>query len=201
MNMDQLFDCPQGFETSRLQMRRLTLEDAADYFAIASNPIVAAETIWRRHETIDDTIGYLQRVSNQYENREAIHWGIVWKETNTLIGRTGLILIDPVHEKAELGYVISDQYWNLGVATEATSRVLEYAFQDIGFHRIEARCNATNKGSYRVLEKLGLTFEGVLRKQLNIQGTYTDQKLYAILKDEYMGKSEGALSEPGGKTT
>lgn len=193
MNMDQLFDRPPRFETARLQMRLLTLEDVADYYAIASSPVVAAETICRRHETMDDTIGYLQRVKHQYENREAIHWGIVWKETSTLIGRTGLILIDPVHEKAELGYVISDQYWNQGIATEATYPLLNYAFHEIGFNRIEARCNANNRGSYRVMEKLGLTFEGVLRKQLNIQGTYMDQKLYSILKEEY-GRGSGGSS-------
>ena len=52
-------------------------------------------------------------------------------------------------------------------------------------HRLEARCNDANPGSYRVLEKLGMTYEGLLRKQLKIKGVYSDQRLYAILKSDF----------------
>lgn len=188
MDVGKLFDISQTFETKRLRIRRLTPEDATDYFEIASNPIVSAETIWDRHQTLDDTISYLQRVSSRYEKKEEIHWGIIFKETNKLIGRTGLIMIDPVHEKAELGYVISNHYWNQGITTEATYPILEYVFNEVGFNRIEARCRSNNVGSYRVMEKLGLTFEGLLRKQLKIKGKFMDQKLYSILRNEFVSE-------------
>lgn len=59
------------------------------------------------------------------------------------------------------------------------------AFEQLGLNRLEARCNASNVGSYKVMEKLGLTLEGILRKQLIIKGTFTDQRMYAILKEDY----------------
>lgn len=188
MDVGKLFESSHTFETDRLIIRRLTPEDALEYFEIASSPIVSAETIWNRHQTLEDTIGYLRRVSDRIERKEEIHWGIIYKDTDKLVGRTGLIMIDSEHEKAELGYVISNQYWNQGIATEATYPILEYAFNEVGFNRIEARCRTNNVGSYRVMEKLGFVFEGVLRKQLKIKGKFMDQKLYSILKEEFISK-------------
>lgn len=185
MDVEKIFAFSPTFETERLFIRKLIPTDVYDYFEIASNPIVSAETIWDRHQNIDDTMNYLQRISSRYEKKEEFHWGIIFKETKKLIGRTGLIMIDSVHEKAELGYVLSNQYWNQGITTEATYPILEYAFNIVGFNRIEARCRSNNVGSYRVMEKIGLTFEGVLRKQLRIKGKFMDQKLYSILKDEF----------------
>lgn len=185
MDVNKLFNPTPTFETKRLIIRRLTSSDLDDYYEIASNPIVSAETIWDRHRNLDDTKSYLNRISNRCENKEEIHWGIIFKETNKLIGRTGLINIDPVHEKAELGYVLSNHYWNQGITTEATLPILEYVLNEVGFNRIEARCRVNNIGSYKVMEKLGLTFEGILRKQLKIKGKFMDQKLYSILKDEF----------------
>lgn len=186
MSIDKLFTESPIFETERLLLRRLTPEDAGDYFSFASSPIVTAQTTWDIHRTIDDSKNYIHKVLRRYENREEYHWGIVYKATSRIIGRTGLIRIDPDHNKAELGYVISDAYWNQGITTEATFQVVKYAFEELGFNRIEARCNAGNIGSYRVMEKLGLTFEGILRKQLKIKGVYTDQRMYAILKEDYI---------------
>jgi ribosomal-protein-alanine N-acetyltransferase len=188
MDIGKLFRESPIFETDRLILRRLAIADAEDYFAFASSPVVTAQTTWDIHRSLDDTVNYLNKVLRRYEEQTEYHWGIVLKETNRLIGRTGLISIDPVHDKAELGYVISDAWWNRGITTEATLPVLRYAFAELGANRIEARCNKDNVGSYRVMEKLGLTFEGILRKQLKIKGSYTDQRMYAMLRDEYFLK-------------
>ena len=196
MDVNKLFNSTPTFQTKRLIIRRLTSADADEYYEIASNPIVSAETIWDRHETREDSINYLQRITKRFENREEVHWGIIFKETKKLIGRTGLINIDPIHEKAELGYALSNQYWNQGITTEATYPLLEFVINEVGFNRLEARCRANNIGSYRVMEKLGLTFEGTLRKQLKIKGKFMDQKLYSILKDDYEGNiKEGSSFE------
>lgn len=93
--------------------------------------------------------------------------------------------MDPQHEKAELGYVISHNYWNQGIITEATRKIVHYGFTELGLNRIEARCNYNNLSSYRVMEKLGMQFEGVLRKQLKIKGQFIDQRMYSILKSDY----------------
>ncbi|WP_374954756.1 GNAT family N-acetyltransferase [Paenibacillus sp. AR247] len=70
------------------------------------------------------------------------------------------------------------------MVTEATREIMRYAFVQAGFHRLEARCNASNPGSFRVMEKLGMSFEGVLREQLKIKGQFVDQRLYSILRQD-----------------
>jgi ribosomal-protein-alanine N-acetyltransferase len=164
MDAGKLFSSPPTFETARLWIRRLELSDAADYFELASDPAVSAETLWDRHASLGETVDYLTRVNQRFDVKQAIHWGIVEKASGKLIGRTGLIHVDPVHEKAEIGYALARAYWSQGIVTEATREIVRYAFVQAGFHRLEARCNASNPGSYRVMEKLGMSFEGLLRE-------------------------------------
>lgn len=192
MESEKLFGQFPIFETDRLILRQITLEDAADYFALASSPAVTAQTTWDTHRTLEDSIHYIKKIQRRYEQKEEVHWGIALKATNRVIGRTGLIRIDPDHSKAELGYVLSDAYWNKGITTEATRAIVAFAFEQLGLNRLEARCNAGNVGSYKVMEKLGLTLEGILRKQLKIKGTYTDQRMYAILKADYFNNETDA---------
>ncbi|HEX7057199.1 MAG TPA: GNAT family N-acetyltransferase [Bacilli bacterium] len=192
MDVNKLFSESPVFETRRLQLRRLSLADINDYYELASSPIVTAQTAWDRHITYDDTRNYINKILQRYEDKDEYHWGIVYKKSNRLIGRIGLIQIDPIHEKAELGYVISDRYWNQGIVTEATYPILDYGFKVLGLNRIEARCNFNNVESYRVMEKLGLSFEGILRKQLKINGIFTDQRIYSILRDEFFSRQNSS---------
>lgn len=186
MDIDKIFLNPPVFETDRLLLRKLELSDANDYFEFATDSVVSQETLWDRRITVDDTIRYLQKVMHKFETKQAIRWGIINKLNNKLIGRTGLISIDSVHEKAEIGYALSSEYWNRGIVTEATREIIQYSFLEIGINRIEARCNFNNTASYRVLEKLGMTYEGTLRSQLNIKGKFIDQRIYSVLRSDYV---------------
>lgn len=186
MNVGRLFHDTPVFKTERLLLRQLSPSDAEDYFEMASSPLVTAQSTWKRHVSLEDSKSYIEKIMQRYEKQEEYHWAIVYQQTGKVIGRTGLIRIDPEHDKVELGYVLSHHYWNQGIVTEATRAVIDFAFRELGINRVEARCNAHNTGSYRVMEKLGLTFEGLLRQQLKIHGTYVDQRMYAIIRDDYL---------------
>jgi len=190
MGIEQLFGEFPTFETNRLLLRKFSMMDAEDYYQISSDPIVTSQTTWERHTSKEDSIKYIQKVLDKYKRHEGFHWGIVYKSSGQLIGRTGLIRIDPIHNKAELGYVLSKDYWNQGIITEATSQIVKYGFSELGLNRIEAQCNVNNPGSYRVMEKLGLVMEGVLRKQLKIKGEYLDQRMYSILRSDFESEFE-----------
>ncbi|RCW39624.1 GNAT family N-acetyltransferase [Paenibacillus prosopidis] len=186
MDVDKIFLNPPVFETERLILRKLEMSDAKKYFEFATDPVVSVETLWDRHITVNDTIHYLQKVMHKFESKQAIRWGVINKLNNKLIGRTGLISIDSVHEKAEIGYALSSEYWNQGIITEATRKIIHYSFLEVGINRIEARCNYNNTGSYCVLEKLGMTYEGTLRSQLKIKGKFIDQRIYSVLRSNYV---------------
>jgi len=187
MKMNKLFNETPGFETPRLILRRLKLEDAPDYFEFASNPLATKYTWWENHKTLEDSVNYIQQVINKYNSRNAYHWGIIYKDTNKIIGRTGIVSIDEVHKRLEIGFALSYDYWNFGIMTEATMPVIQYVFDVLEFNRIEARCNFENLASEKVLKKLGMKFEGILREQLIVKGIFTDQKMYSILRREFEG--------------
>ncbi|WP_410511532.1 GNAT family N-acetyltransferase [Paenibacillus sp. BR2-3] len=194
MKINKLFDYSPVFETHRLFLRRLNLEDASDYFEFASDPLVTTFTWWDNHKSLEDSVNYINQVIDKYNSQGAYHWGIVYKDTNKIIGRTGFVSIDELHKRTEIGFALSNDFWNMGIITEATKPIIRYGFEELELNRIEGRCNFENLGSEKVMKKLGMTFEGILREQLKVKGKFTDQKMYSILRREYVSCFEEGSS-------
>ena len=81
--------------------------------------------------------------------------------------------------------MLSREYWGKGLATEAARAVIGWAFQTSGINRVFAYCDPRNVGSWRVMEKIGMRREGVLRSHLKWNGEYRDALYYGILRDEW----------------
>lgn len=174
-------------ETERLLLRKVTLDDVEDIFAYGSIEEVTRYVTWDAHRTLSDTKEFVQFILNQYENNKQVApWGIEFKENGRLIGTINFVAWQPKHHSAELGYVLSPDYWGKGITTEATKKVIEYGFEEMDLIRIQARCFLENIGSSRVMEKAGMTFEGISRKAAFIKGKHQDLKVYSILKDEFL---------------
>lgn len=152
--MGARIDTPD-LQTERLLLRRLTREDAADIFAYASDPEVARLTTWEAHRTLDDSLQYLERVRTWYDEGFGGPWGLVLKDTGTLVGTCGLAVV-PEHYRAELGYAIARSCWGQGLMTEAALAAIHFGFVSLGLNRIEARCRLDNIASARVMEKCGM---------------------------------------------
>jgi [ribosomal protein S5]-alanine N-acetyltransferase len=172
-------------ETPRLLLRKLTIEDAQDIFAYASDPDVSRYVTWETHRTIEDSIKFIQFAMQRYEKEPIGTWGIVMKETNRLIGTCDYFNWDPKHRRAEIGYVLAKQYWNQGLMTEAIREVIRYGFETMQLNRIEAQCFMENIASERVMQKVGMTFEGILREYAWIKNKFVDLKVYSLLRTEY----------------
>jgi RimJ/RimL family protein N-acetyltransferase len=97
-----------------------------------------------------------------------------------LVGAVGLVLT-PRDHCAELGYWIGVPYWGRGYATEAAQAIVQYGIHELGLHRIVARHIAHNLASGRVMQKLGMTREGVLREHVLKWDRYEDLVVYALL--------------------
>jgi len=85
-----------------------------------------------------------------------------------------------------VGYVLNPAYWGMGIAPEAVRRVIDFGFRELNVHRIEAKYMVENARSRRVMEKVGMTFEGVKRASMYIKGEYRDIGYCAILADEFI---------------
>jgi RimJ/RimL family protein N-acetyltransferase len=99
----------------------------------------------------------------------------------TLVGAVGLE-INSAHERAEMGYWVGKTFWGSGYCTEAAEAVIDFGFKQLGLNRVIAYHMLRNPASGRVMEKLGMKQEGVLKQHVKKWGTFEDVALYGILR-------------------
>jgi [ribosomal protein S5]-alanine N-acetyltransferase len=174
-------------ETERLVLRRLTLADAEDVYAYGRDPQVARYTSWRAHASIEDSRHFLTWCVERYADGAVAPWGIALKAEGRVIGSGGFVTWNLGNDRAEIGYTLGRPYWGQGLAPEAMRAVLDFGFTRMDLHRIEARCFVANAASARVMEKIGMRYEGIMREGVLVKGRYEDVKWYAILRREWAG--------------
>lgn len=174
-------------ETERLILREFTQDDAAAVHEYASDPAVVKHMSWGPN-TEEETLDYIRQVmqiQNQNQHsRTDFELAVILKETQALIGGTGIFVNSP--GQGEIGYCYNPLYWGRGYAAEAAAALLRFGFHELGLHRIFATCRPDNTGSARVMQKLGMKYEGHLRGHMrHKRGRWLDSHQYSILKPEY----------------
>jgi len=176
-------------ETNRLLLRKLSIDDAEAMHMYGSNDKVTKHVFWDTHKSLADTKAFIHYALNQYDNNAIAPWGIEHKQEKKLIGTIDFVRWLPEHRLAEIGYVITPEHWGKGIATEAAKKIIAFGFHHMNLVRIEAKCFSENIGSARVMEKVGMTFEGTIRKGIFIKNKHWNLKLYSILKDEFFAEN------------
>ena len=150
-------------ETERLLLRQLTTDDAEFILELLNDPSFIRNIGDRNVRTIDDACSYILNgpVASYAKNGFGLYL-VVLKETNESIGMCGLIKRDAL-EDVDIGYALLPRYWSKGYAFEAARATKEYARKVIGLNRIVAIVDPVNAGSIRVLEKIGLHYETMVR--------------------------------------
>ena len=122
-------------------------------------------------------------------DRTIVHFKLIVKETNEVIGGCGYHNWYPGHSKAELGYVLTrDENKRKGYMSEAISTILEYGFNFMHLNRVEACIGPGNIASLSLIRKYGFTQEGYLRQHFIRDGKIEDSMIFSLLKEEYEGK-------------
>ncbi|KAA0546858.1 GNAT family N-acetyltransferase [Bacillus sp. BGMRC 2118] len=176
----------EALETERLILRKLREDDILEIFEYGSNDEVTKYVSWNTYQTIEDAKVFLDHILTQYEQGAGAFWGIEDKKSNKLIGTIDFVSWNQKHKKAEIGYILSQDYWGKGIMTEAVQAVIKFGFKRMNLVRIEARCLVENIGSEKVMQKAGMHYEGLLRKSMFLKEIHRDIKLYAILKEDFM---------------
>jgi ribosomal-protein-alanine N-acetyltransferase len=117
---------------------------------------------------------------SRYHEKTGIRWGIALKGTENIIGTIGYNSFTQGH-RASIVYALMPGYWGNGYITEAMHEVIRFGFKELGINRVEAEVMPGNVLSEKVLEKLGFTYEGLLRQWALWQGKYYDMKMYSLL--------------------
>jgi|JI6StandDraft_1071083.scaffolds.fasta_scaffold129620_2 ribosomal-protein-alanine N-acetyltransferase len=172
--------------TSRLHLRRITSDDRADMFALRSNILAMkhiSKTIPVEMSEIDSLI---QKMQNGIETNTAIGWGVCIKGQNTVIGSVGFHRIVPEHYRAEIGYMLLPEYWRLGFMSEIMPEMVNYAFNTMKIHSVEANIDPTNEKSSRLLKKFGFRKEAYFRENYYYDGKFLDSEIYSLLQSWYL---------------
>jgi len=177
----------QDIRTNRLLLRRFKPEDAQSMFQNwASDPSVTLFMSWEPHRDVEETKEVLQRWIADYEKEDYYHWAIVYPENGEVIGAIEVNEQSRRHERCEIGYVLSKDYWGNGLMTEAVCAVRDYLFIEVGYNRIQGIYDTRNPASGRVLVKAGMQYEGTLKQYKKLSDeSFADLCLYSITQAEY----------------
>ena len=173
-------------ETTRLRLRHFTDADLGLFMAYRNDPEVARYQGWEGISE-PEARAFLQE---QKEVQPGVpgQWfqiAVELKETGTLVGDCALKIEEHDERQAEIGYTLSRAYKGRGIASEAVSCVLEYAFVTLRLHRVIAITDCENAASVTLLERLGLRREGHFRQNVWFKGKWGDEFLYAMLQEEW----------------
>ena len=173
--------------TDRLILNEITWEDLADIHHLHSifevdefNTVGLPKNI---EETRQNIKPFVEAGKNSPQSRYT--WSVKLEDTNEFIGLAGISLSNDKFKIGEIFYKLLPEFWGNGYATEISRKIIEVGFENFNLHRITAGFAIENIKSKRVLEKSGLTEEGILRKILPIRGEWVDSCIYSIIEDEY----------------
>jgi RimJ/RimL family protein N-acetyltransferase len=174
-----------GLRTARLILRPFTLDDAPVVRELAGAWEIAETTATIPHPYEEGMAeAWISTHQAAFDHGEAVTFAVVRRTDDLLVGAIGLV-INKVYHLAELGYWIGKPYWNHGYGTEAAQEVVRYAFQVLGLNRVQAHHMTKNSASGRVMQKIGMTYEGTSKQSILRWGQFEDAANYAILRDEY----------------
>lgn len=154
---------PETFATARLTGRLPQVSDAAAIFAAyASDPVVTRFLSWKTYTEIPPLAEWLAgRVESWRTGEGQLTWLLSWRETGEIAGYIG---IDLRGNNVVLGYVLARKFWGRGLMAEAARFLVDWSLEQPVIYRVWAFCDVENPASARVMEKAGMTREGVLRR-------------------------------------
>ncbi|CAI9118435.1 OLC1v1020006C1 [Oldenlandia corymbosa var. corymbosa] len=165
---------------SRISLRPFKLADADDFLTWASDEKVTQYLRWEAIKSKEEALKYIQEVAIPHP----------WRRSICLDDRSiGYVSIKPEsgrdRHRAHIGYAIGSDYWGQGIMTAALRIAISTVFEEFPFLvRLEALVEEENKGSQKVLEKVGFVKEGFLRKYGFNKGKVRDMLMYSLLSTD-----------------
>jgi ribosomal-protein-alanine N-acetyltransferase len=174
-----------SLQTGRLTLRPYTMADIPAFLPLIGAREVAATTLRIPHPYSENQArDFVALAEKDNATGACLRLCIVVRDSGLICGGIGL-MIEPDHRRAELGYWLGAPHWGKGYATEAAREIVRYGFETLDLHRIHACYFAGNEASRRVLEKIGMRYEGCLRAHTLKWGQFLDHVLYGMLAEDW----------------
>ena len=170
-------------KTERLLLRKLTKNDAGEIFFLRSNEDVLRYLGREPAKSITEAEEFIEKINKNIDGNESVLWGIdLLNEPGRIIGTICLWNIRTEYLRSEIGYVLHPGHWGKGIMKEAINAVVDYGFNVLQLHSIEALLSPENIASSSVLEKTGFVKEGHLKESYYFRGKFSDTAIYSRLK-------------------
>jgi RimJ/RimL family protein N-acetyltransferase len=174
-----------SLDSQRLRLRAFDVADAADVRRLAGDRAIADTTLNVPHPYEPGMAEeWIESHEGLFTERKAVICAITLRHSGELIGAIGLTL-HPESRRAELGYWVGRAFWRNGYATEAACALMRWAFETLDVDRIYATHLTRNPASGRVMEKLGMRREGVLRRHVRKWDQGEDIAIWGVLREEF----------------
>ncbi|MCY7310927.1 MAG: GNAT family N-acetyltransferase [Chitinophagaceae bacterium] len=170
-------------KTKRLLLRRITMDDAAAIFFLRSDETVLKFIGKEPAASMEEAKAFIQRVNDAIDANESIIWAITLQHNpEEVIGTICYWRLQPENYRAEIGYALHPKHWRKGIMKEAIVEVLDYGFETMKLHSIEARTSTDNIASGSILEATGFVKEAHLKEEFFFRGEFSDTIIYSRLQ-------------------
>jgi ribosomal-protein-alanine N-acetyltransferase len=175
-------------ETERLVLRQVETGDVEQVFILRSDPQVLKYIDREPCESLDEANEHITKLYTLWNENEGIAWAITLKNDGHLIGSLGFFNLKKEHYRAEFGYSLHPSFQGKGIMLEAARKVIDYAFNQMHLHSLEAIVNPENFASIKVLVRNNFVKEGYFKENYFFHGRFLDSAVYSLLATTFPGK-------------
>jgi ribosomal-protein-alanine N-acetyltransferase len=169
-------------ETARLLLRRIHVDDIEEIFILRSDPIINKNSLRPLITKKEEALDFIKMIEDMVHQNEGISWVICEKEVpEKVIGHIGIWRLMKEHYRGEIGYLLHTDFQGKGMMTEALKAAIDYGFNQLKLHSIEAQVSPKNQPSQNILERNGFLKEGYLKEDFFAKGEFHDTILYSLL--------------------
>ncbi|MBL8743517.1 MAG: GNAT family N-acetyltransferase, partial [Myxococcales bacterium] len=168
----------------------LAVTDVPALFEVFGDPEVTRYWSFSAYERIEQAADLFGRIEQHFAEKTLFQWGIAETASGRVIGTTTLYQVDLRHRRGEIGFALRRDRWGQGLAGEAVARLIDFAFDELALHRLEADADPRNSASLALLERAGFRREGLLRERYHVNGEIQDAAVLGLLRAERPERSK-----------
>ena len=172
----------KNLESDRLLLRQVTVDDVKEVFELRSNPETMKYIPRPLVTNYDEALAHIKMINDKIETNEGINWAVTLKGSDKLLGIVGHYRIQWHNFRSEIGYMFLPECHGKGIATEVIKLLIDYGFDEMNMHSLEAVIDPENFASARVLEKNGFVKEAHILENEYYEGKFIDSVIYSLLK-------------------
>jgi len=185
MNSEFTFIAFPELHTERCRLRKVIDKDRFDILELYSKENVVKYMPFTPFVSVEAAIDEMKWYQKIFEEQSGLRWMIEDIESGKVIGTCGFLNYEKEHNRIEIGYDLTPDYWGKGIMTEVVKYIMHFGFLTMKVNKIEAKVEPENEASLGLLHKLGFHKEGVLRQHEFEKGKYVDLAIFSMLKSEF----------------